>query len=162
MVYIQSVFMVFFLMFLSCGTLTENCWHGLTPLKSTRTDVEKLLGPSKKNIDLYETEKEKVTILYSDGFCKENKRNIWNVSKDTVLAITVIPKENIPVSSFINKFKQHFDKEVDYKIKGVFYYYNADRSVLLETKESSNGSEDIALIVYRPTRADDRFRCVSK
>lgn len=162
MVSIQSVFIVYFLVFFSLIASTENCWYGLIPLKSTRTDVEKLLGSSKEGSDIYETETEKVNVLYAQGLCKENKLSRWNVPKDTVLVINVIPKKDISVSSFISKFTQEFDKEIDPEIKGVFYYYNADHSVSFETRKSSNGNENIVFILYKPTKNDNRFRCATK
>lgn len=44
-------------------------WHGITPLHSTRVDVERFLGhaPQKKQLTTYQTKKEAVSILYASG-----------------------------------------------------------------------------------------------
>ena len=72
-------------------------WRGIVPLRSTRADVERLLGPtiddpSNKNsyVDTYQTEEERVTVLYSDGpLCNGYLLRGYRVPKDTVVSIIV-------------------------------------------------------------------------
>jgi hypothetical protein len=72
-------------------------WRGITPLRSTRADVERVLGPtiddpSNRNnyVDTYQTEEERVTVLYSDGpLCNGYLRRGYRVPKDTVVSIIV-------------------------------------------------------------------------
>src|ERR1700720_1961854 len=50
----------------------SNAWRGLVPLRSTRADVERLLGPPMVLVAgsySYETKEEKVRVLYSEGSC---------------------------------------------------------------------------------------------
>ncbi len=65
----------------------SNSWKGLTPLRSTRTDVEKLLGqPKKKSYDDccdYQIEKDSVKADYAERQCDEG----WDVPKDTLINI---------------------------------------------------------------------------
>jgi len=76
-----------------------NSWNGLTPLKSTRSDVEKLLGPSIKReyegAYVYKTQDGSIDVYYSTKDCDDG----WKVSKDAVLSIRVYPKTNIDQSA---------------------------------------------------------------
>jgi hypothetical protein len=62
-----------------------NSWRGLIPLRSTKSDVEKLLGkPIGSNYPFsktYEFESGKVYVHYSDGKCLDG----WNVTENTVI-----------------------------------------------------------------------------
>src|SRR5262245_27884407 len=70
-------------------------WRGITPLKSTRDDVERLLGKPNQ-LGRYEIQNERVTFTYSEGPCNDAfgtsaKANCeCLVAKDTVLKIAVI------------------------------------------------------------------------
>ena len=79
-------------------------WRGLSPLNSTRADVERLLGPPKDNFN------NKLLIYYLPeqvvgfGFdanpkCQEKSKFItWDVSKDTVTTIRLTLKRPVPVA----------------------------------------------------------------
>jgi len=72
----------------------SNSWKGLTPLVSTRADVEKLLGKPKEEKVLccnYKTPNESVSVNYAADKCDEG----WNVSKDTVLSLSVSANTDI-------------------------------------------------------------------
>jgi hypothetical protein len=72
-------------------------WRGITPLRSTRADVERLLGPSIDDpsnkgvfVRSYRTEEERITVLYSDGpLCNGYLLRGYRVPKDTVISIRV-------------------------------------------------------------------------
>ena len=136
----------------------EKGWKRIMPLRSTKKDVEEILGSPKEN-NLYETEKEKIIVWYSKGRCRRNKSSNWNVPKDTVLTFTVIPKEKLLISTFINSIEGQFKREIDYKSEGIYHYYNEDHSVFIETRILPEGGEDIILIDYLPTTEDKKFRC---
>lgn len=84
-------------------------WRGITPLKSTRTDVERLLGKP-NHIGRYEIENERAYIFYSDGPCSRGYQNLAKqkceclVEKDTVLRIAVTLERHV-ASSTIDKAK---------------------------------------------------------
>src|SRR5262245_9180257 len=68
-------------------------WRGMVPLKSSRADVEQLLGsPSINRADwaVYQMENEKVSIEYSKGPCTV-EFSPWNVPKHIVISIWVTP-----------------------------------------------------------------------
>src|SRR5687767_8559712 len=67
-----------------------NAWNGLVPLRSTRADVEKLLGAAQENsypTFKYESKLGTVHIRYTTRKC----RGGWNVPIGTVLRIDVDP-----------------------------------------------------------------------
>ena len=138
---------------------TPNEWHGLVPLTSTRTDVEKVLGsPTDARLNLYETKDEKVTIFYSRGKCSENKISVWNIPSDTVIRIIVSPKEEYEVSNLVEKLNISFKKAPDPEIRGIFTYVNEDSSIQFQTKVSK-GIEDVLFVVYGPRQTDSALRC---
>jgi len=91
--------MIVFYLALALFTFTsppQNSWNGIVPLKSTRTDVEKILGkpmPDSKveHIASYKTKNEMVTVLYSTGDCKIQANNGWNIPKGKVIRFSVTP-----------------------------------------------------------------------
>ena len=76
-------------------------WRGIIPLHSTRVDVERLLGgaSAKKQLTTYQTKREAVSVLYASGPpCGSDAGSEWKVPKDTVVSITVSPKDRVLLS----------------------------------------------------------------
>ena len=105
----------------------SNSWNGLTPLHSTRADVEKLLGqPEKDKIDyrgIYKTENGKVEIVYATRPCKTG----WNVPKDTILFITLIDAD---VGKSLEELKLD-ESKLSYSVDDAMYaqWRNADEGL---------------------------------
>jgi hypothetical protein len=79
-----------------------NSWRGLTPLRSTRADVERRWGHSSSPCEcsyFTEDKNEYVMIVYSDGHCDSLG---WNIPKDTVISISVTPRKDRPLLSDLN------------------------------------------------------------
>jgi len=65
-------------------------WRSIVPLHSTRSDVERLLGPAEgKALSVYQLENEVVSVQFSEESCDEKKNQGWNVPRDTVIIVTV-------------------------------------------------------------------------
>ena len=65
------------------GSCEAKSWRGIVPLKSTRADVERLLGkPGKYN--RYQFENERVSFDYSNGRCEGSDHCLCLVPADTV------------------------------------------------------------------------------
>jgi hypothetical protein len=97
-----------------CGrTVNAEPWRGIVPLKSTRSDVERLLGtPLPGGIAsyvTYELETEEVRVVYADRkLCSRPDRCECGLPDDTVLHIIVRPKTTIKFSSLgLDKSKFH-------------------------------------------------------
>ena len=153
----SNLAIILFLTMFSSNQGNEDGWKRLKPLHSTRTEAENILGESvrKDKTPLYETEKERVLIWYSKGSCKESK---WNVTKDTILAIEVIPKEILLISEVFKDLKQ-FEKFKDDRSKDIFHYSNKDNSISFQTRKLSNNDEKILDILYLPSESNKKLRC---
>lgn len=73
-----------------------NIWRGITPLKSTREDVEKILGKPEassvgKHAAGYRIAEGSVSIVYSTGLCSVNSLHGWDVAELTVISIYYKP-----------------------------------------------------------------------
>ena len=139
------------------GDVSAKEWRGLTPLHSTRSDVDRLLGTAtnKNNVDaaVYRTETEEVLVRYSTGTCIEK----WNVPRDTILFIQVFPKKRPKLSELnlnISKYKVTRDPEVlDYSD------YDDDEEgfgLNVNTVESL-----VYIFIYYPSAKEDKLRCSS-
>src|SRR5580765_6270655 len=91
--------LVLFLVGLPLSSMQNKGWQGIIPLHSTRTDVERLLGPPKTggSVSIYGTRTGLVEIDYASAPCKGRVLG-WNVSTDTVLEISVAPQSEERVS----------------------------------------------------------------
>jgi hypothetical protein len=127
-------------------------WRGLTPLHSTRTDVERLLGAPEEagNISWYRAGGDLIGVEYATSPCKGNVLG-WNVPADTVLEITVRPQK-----------RDRFDKlEID-KSKYVQAYGHVT-GVYINLEEGIRyglyPDGTIVTVSYIPTKKDNRLRC---
>lgn len=60
-------------------------WRQIVPLKSTRADVERLLGPTKElYFAVYQLKPGSLFIEYSSGPCSPERKGGWNVPRDVV------------------------------------------------------------------------------
>src|SRR3712207_3984167 len=65
-------------------------WRGIAPLRSTRADVERVLGrPETESGSVYATERERVSVTYSRRPCDYG----WRLPPDTVISFFVHPKQ---------------------------------------------------------------------
>jgi len=75
------------------GACDGKPWKGITPLHSTRHDVERLIGsPKEPNGNTYESPHERVVISYSRGRCVNGWPYGWDAPFDIVTNISRAPK----------------------------------------------------------------------
>ena len=134
-------------------------WHGIVPLKSTRADVERLLGAAKDNdFPLYYLPEETVVIQYSKCPCSEKcARDEWNVPPGTVTRIWVRIKKQIPLADLhidLAKFKK---VQGDYDVEGNFYFINKEEGFSIQV-----GQDLVMAYIYEPTAKDEHLRCSDK
>jgi hypothetical protein len=156
--YVKAIILCFIVLVLGSYSHAKE-WRGITPLHSTRADVERLLGPPAKvrnSAVFYEFDKEEVSFDFANGYC-EGEPDGWNVPRDTVTSIWVIPKPNVLKVSDLkldeSKYKKERDKEVQYIVR----YINEVEGISYEVDNSADGM--VTLIKYLPAAKDNYLRC---
>lgn len=137
-----------------------NSWSGLVPLRSTREEVEKLLGKSKMSHGftyIYENQNERVDVLYSAGPCEPSGVERWNVPQDVVISMEVIPRKTILIKDlhldpkkYVRFQWSHPDNWVD--------YWNREEGVIVHSIIWDK-AEELRFLEYRPTVKDGTLRC---
>ena len=134
-------------------------WRGIVPLRSTRADVERLIGKPNFQYDLYDFKDERASILYSREPCTGGRQGSYNVPRDTVISIDVAPKQRLLLSELkidLGKYKKSRDPAIEVHS----FYRNNDEGVTIGTFEG--GGEDdgkVLKIQYGPTSKDNQLRC---
>lgn len=130
-------------------------WRGIIPLKSTRSDVERLLGkPLPGNMKFYVTYKldsEEVRVRYAEKtLCTRKDECECRVPDDTVLNVVVRPKTRINFSSLaLDKLKFH--PIVNPENANNVAYSNSDAGLMYVVSKR----DDLVLYVqYGPTAKD--------
>jgi hypothetical protein len=137
----------------------RNVWRDLSPLHSTRSDVERLLGPPKTKSPsalIYKIETEAVTVRYARGNCNLDDSG-WSVPLDTVLEINVAPLVTVLLSD-LDLDLQNWERVESSHPENLFYYTNVEHGVTVETKYS-DGCERVISIKYGPSRRDLGLAC---
>ncbi len=135
----------------SVKRMSSEDWKGIRPLKSTRVEVEKMLGfPLEQDCYdcTYKSETERVTVSYSRGPCKEGGRG-WDVPKDTVISFTLYPEleENVDRTAFDSE--QIFDIS-----RETFVLQNRGIAYTLDEI-----TQAVKRISYLPKESDNDLRC---
>jgi hypothetical protein len=125
-------------------------WRGIVPLKSTRADVERLLGLPGKH-GRYQFENERAYIDYAGtGPCAPENACLCTVSEDTVLSIYVELEVEMSFSALkLNKKK--YKKFVSPQDRTVATY-SRDKDGIIYTVNEEH--DEIIAIEYYPTTKD--------
>jgi hypothetical protein len=134
-------------------------WHGLTPLHSTRTEVEKLLGSpidSDKTLFIYKLQQDQIHVWYSSGPCDVGSGN-WKVDKDVVILLRIFPR-NLELADI------KFDQSAYTRMK-LFHpsnwvrYINRSAGISINTIELAPDFEEVQSIDYRAKESDQALQC---
>ena len=149
------------LLFLQAGFVLPRGWHGITPLRTTRAQVERLLGSPRMvgSVPTYYVEDETVQLLYSKYSCGD-PRNLekWNVPPNTVISIRVIPKRRLRLADLhfdLSKFRKEripFDFPCDYS-----HLVNDEEGLTLSLV--SFGKDFVDSYTYGPRASDRPLLC---
>ena len=127
-------------------------WRGIVPLHSTRSDVERALGPSDGECKChYDTGAEFVGVEYAKAPCKGYPPG-WNVAADTVLSIKVRLKSEQLFSDFKLDLSKYVISQDDTL---TMYYASRDEGIIYSVSHDGR----VNYVTYIPTTADQKFRC---
>lgn len=122
-----------FLMLCVGARAQEKGWRGIVPLRSTREDVERLLGPSSDRGYgvTYILKDQSVFFEYSSCHRCDDKENCFNVPEYTVIriAVSLVVKPRI---SNLGVDKKKFKKERNPNLPDYWYYTNAEEGIVYE------------------------------
>lgn len=127
-------------------------------LKSTRSDVESVLGGSTIEgcyICRYESNGEATTVVYATDYCKGDLPG-WNVPKDTVLSYYRFPKFSLALSNeSLEKLNFQLSGSDIFDDDSGYYYSNLELGIQIE----KGLTEKIGYVKHLPTSEDDYMRC---
>lgn len=143
--------------------LPPNAWRGLVPLRSSRADVESLLGKAKTSHGfsfVYETRDETIDVLYSAGPCKLSAVERWNVAADIVIRMDIRPRGKIQIQA-LHLDKARYPRLPEAHPENWARYMNDEDGVMVETIMYGK-DEEVYMITYWPRSESKGLRCSSE
>lgn len=135
-------------------SLQGNTWRGITPLRSTRAHVEKLIGnPTKPALSVYETKDALIHVVYSKNPCEDGIAGRWNIPPDTIISFEVNPKKDVYIED-LNIDESKFRVITSEHISSLTSYVNDDLGITVKARY-----EKIITVHYAPTTHDKHLMC---
>ena len=124
------------------------------PLKSTRADVERLLGSNDQAYGVdYDLTDRALSIEYSTGPCRKERRGGWNVPEGIVISFSFsAKKKQREVDLKLNRKK--FRRVIDTHTGGVTYYINEEDGITYEIQQGR-----VDGVEYYPPKRYDYLYC---
>jgi hypothetical protein len=144
-----NIFVLLIFLLASAIVSEAKSWRGLTPLKSTRADVERLFGPPGE-YKQYHFENEKVSINYYEGGCNKVDDCRCLVPKDTILSIFVTLEVEMRFSK-LGLDRTKYKKALSPEDATVAVYTNYDEGIIYTVDEEH---DDVMNIEYLPADKD--------
>jgi hypothetical protein len=138
------------------GVVKAKDWRGITPLHSTRADVERLLGKgsARKQLTTYQTEKEAVSVPYASGPpCGSDAGSEWKVPRDTNVSLTVSPKDRVLLSE-LRMDLSTYDKLSGVHRPNIITYLNKLEGIRIETFQ-----DEVMSVTYFAGASNLQLRC---
>ena len=135
-------------------------WRGLSPLKSTRMDVERTLGRPDENLnnELLSYDFQGMVVYFDFTSNPNCERQLpytsWNVTSDTLTGIMIIFRPQPLVADTGIDLTKYKKIEVGGDLLGHYAYWNADESFAIEV-----GHEYLAGYHYQPGTKHKDLRC---
>lgn len=148
----KALSLIFIALFTQISTVRD--WRGLAPLRSTRADVERLLGqPEQGSSNVYQTAGEKVSVTYSERPCDYD----WQVPIGTVVSFSVYPKNPTPLAG-LKLDERKYEKRRDPHLETIYYYVNQAEGINY-TVDAQAGV--VQSFEYYPVAKEKARRCSS-
>lgn len=82
------VTLVIFFLLVPDRCLIAQEWKSFVPLKTTRANIEAVLGPADGDFEVtYSLKDGNLSIEYSSGPCKSGRKGGWNVPEDVLISL---------------------------------------------------------------------------
>ena len=138
---------------LSSG-LNAQEWHNIVPLKTTRTEVENLLGRTQTEyFAVYKLPEGEIFIEYSSGPCRPDRRGGWNVAENVVVSLHFYPKVKRRLAD-LKLDRKKLRKVINRHVGGVIYYINDQDGVVYEIQDGK-----VESVEYGPGKRYDHLHC---
>jgi len=148
----------------TCCIPIENGWKGVKPLKTSKAEVDKILGKSGEDASgfhRYMVPEAEIVVDYSKEPCSlaPQGRGGYTVPVNTVLSYTVLLKAKPKVSDFeFNPKNSH--RVSSEHLLNYASYVNDDDTVEINVMTEAGSEEFVYEIVYRGKNSDlERLRC---
>lgn len=135
-------------------------WRGIVPLRSTRADVERLIGKPNFKYDLYDFENERVDILYSRDPCSAGSHVSWDVPPGTVIGISIVPQNDLRFSDLKLDLSK-FNRTEHAPVREHSVYRSEEEGVSYVVYEGSGKNNGMVMRIYYGPAAKDSYllRC---
>ncbi|MFN0111221.1 MAG: hypothetical protein ACKVZH_20350 [Blastocatellia bacterium] len=156
----ENLCFIVLLVFLQASSqFADSTWSKVVPLRSTRLDVERILGkntasPGHPFVSEHETSDGRISVLYNCCPCHSKGEGEWNVTQETVVAVIVTPKLKLKIDNLSIK-KDDYIIESSH-VSGVYTYTNKNEGITIET---NNGN--VISLTYAPKAKEHSLRCSS-
>ena len=149
-----SALLLLFLLSINWLEVKGQDWRQIVPLKSTRTDVERLLGPKKgAYFAVYDFKEGVLDIEYSTGPCQTDRNGGWNVAEGVVITLNFSPRRKNRIAD-LKLDPRKFRMVVNEHVVGVLYYVNDEAGITYEVQ-----SGKIDWVEYGPRQRDEHLYC---
>ncbi len=150
---LHSLIGVVVALMISAINVQAEAWRGIVPLKSTRADVERILGRPGEH-GRYHFEKERAYIEYAGtGPCAKVNLCLCKVSEDTVISIYVELEVEMRFSE-LKLDKGDYKKLISRKDRTIATYSNQEKGIIYTVDEKD---DDVIAIEYVPAANDCRI-----
>lgn len=140
-------------------------WSCFFPLKSTRDEIERVLGKPDKyfiSYGTYETKSAKYSVWYASGHCSGNvEGRDWNVSAGRMTNVTISPKQINIINDYVSNL-QDFRRQESPGGYSRFLYLSKDETLIYKTIRKSDSSEIIETISIEPGKSKENLLCSEK
>lgn len=154
MINMRSLLMVSSLIVALYSGANAQDWRKISPMISTRAEVETLLGPADGAFAaIYKLKEGSLFIEYSSGPCRPERKGGWNVPENVVVLVSFSPKNEPRIASLKLDLKK-FRKVIDRHVIGIIYYINDEEGV---TYQVQGGRVDT--IEYGPAKKYEHLYC---
>lgn len=137
-----------------------NVWRGIVPLRSTRADVERLLGApttSLGDIYIYRMTDNRVDVSYSADPCKRGSTDPRGTAAEIVLKMTVSPQRTLLIHNLRLDKGKYTRIQNDHPENWV-NYLNSEEGITVDAM-LNDGCEEVISIIYQATTKDRELRC---